>query len=428
MQFTRKKIMKILFVSFLFLILHCSSGSVAYVKTYPGILVEDAEEKETFLFFNEKLSKISENKDVGRYKEEISGKKFSIQNKHISFSLNTLFYSVDTRSGLFLRSEPNQKADRIVLMPYKSSGKIIDIKKEFSVIEKLRAPWLKVSYKDKIGWAFAGYIRVFRTEEELKEFLRQKNDFDKFYNFKETDKLTGFQFQELIQKVKNQKPDKIYENEIYEILDLRYLYKENKDDGKECSIPKWNQLVFKNKITNEYFTVQNIEGELSHISEKIIHADNPIDGLIHTESICCWCCCGCDGSTTYFLAKDKPYFIEQDFSGSHGIAQCVNEPDYRYLTTEDDVRRIQNHSVYAIIKKPACEFAETGEFLVTAPRDLHLLINFKNKNFSYQKKVTPSNKIPEEFKDSFDQSEKYFSPKTKSIDWYKVIEEYTEKK
>ena len=50
MQFTRKKIMKILFVSFLFLILHCSSGSVAYVKTYPGILVEDAEEKETFLF------------------------------------------------------------------------------------------------------------------------------------------------------------------------------------------------------------------------------------------------------------------------------------------------------------------------------------------------------------------------------------------
>ncbi|MBK6607848.1 MAG: hypothetical protein IPG24_20810 [Leptospiraceae bacterium] len=59
---------------------------------------------------------------------------------------------------------------------------------------------------------------------------------------------------------------------------------------------------------------------------------------------------------------------------------------------------------------------------------MHLLINFKNKNFSYQKKVTPSNKIPEEFQDSFDQSEKYFSPKTKSIDWYKVIEEYTEKK
>ncbi|MBK6607849.1 MAG: SH3 domain-containing protein [Leptospiraceae bacterium] len=76
-------------------------------------------------------------------------------------------------SGLFLRSEPNQKADRIVLMPYKSSGKIIDIKR-ILCYRKASCSWLKVSYKDKIGWAFAGYIRVFRTEEELKEFLRQK--------------------------------------------------------------------------------------------------------------------------------------------------------------------------------------------------------------------------------------------------------------
>lgn len=414
--------------NFLFLIIFfcigCGSTSSVYVKTYPGVLAKDAKEEEKFFFFNEKLLLLSEENDVGRYKEEVSGKNFFIPKKYFSSQESTLYYSVDAKSGLFLRSEPSQNSKKIILMPYKSSGKILDIKKEFSIIDTLRAPWLKIEFKNQIGWAFAGYVHVFKTEEELKDFLKQKNKFE-LDSIKEVDKLTSAEISSLYEKIKPKQPEKIYENEDYEILDFRFLYKE----GDECNLEKWNQLVFRHKLGNEFYSQKYNDKISSPVSEKIISSDYPLPSVISTQSICCWCCCPCHSAATYFLSKDKPYFIQREITNSEGKTSCVQRPDgENYYTSETEARIYKNDLLYTIIKNPPCEFSETGEWQTTSPMELHFLIQFKDRNFSYEKKITRKDKIPEEFKESYDRTVKVVNPSPKSIDFYKVLEDYTKNK
>lgn len=398
----------------------CSTGTAAYLKTYPGVLARDTDDREKYIFYNEKLSLMSSDSKQGQYRDELTGKKYILPVKHFSAKENSLFYSVDAKAGLFLRSEPNRSSEKILLMPYKSSGKIIGIQREFSVIEKIRAPWLKIEYKDKVGWAFAGYIRVFTTESERDEFLKQRDAFetDKFL---ETDKLNSAEVSDLF---KTHTPQKIYENEDYEILDFRFLYK--KDD--ECSIDRWNQLIFKNKITNEYFTIKGKAGEIQIKSEKITDADFPVNGVIATQYVCCWCCCGCSGANTYFLAKDRPYYFERNIANSSGKTECnySENPEQAYTASETETRSSDNSdSVYTIIKNPSCGYDAEGWKLVPRnPLDLHLFIQFKDRKFSYEKKVTPRGSIPEEFKDVFNNSKKVTSKTNKNIDWYKVLQEY----
>lgn len=408
---------------FLFLLIslfiQCSAGTNAYLKTYPGVIVKDTDDNEKFIFHNEKLNLISSDSKEGRYRDELTGKKYTIPVKHFSTKENPLFYSVDTKAGLFLRSEPNRSSEKILLMAYKSSGKIIGIQKEFSIIEKIRAPWLQIEYKDKVGWAFAGYIRIFTTESERNEFLKQ-NDIFETEKFMEADKLSSVEVSELF---KITTPRKIYENIDYEILDFRFLYKKN----EECSLDKWNQLVYKNKNSNEFFTIKNKAGEMNILSEKITDFDFPINGVIATESTCCWCCCPCHSSRTYFLAKDKPYFIERNIANSFGKASCrfSENMEEAYRLSETETRLINDDSIYTIIKNPPCGYSEVVPKLVKRdPLDLHLLIQLKERKFGYEKKVTSTGNIPEEFKDAFSNSKRVVSKTAKQIDWHKVLKDY----
>ncbi len=410
MNISKKTAVFILFFAAQF----CTS-EYAYLRTYPGVSVQDADEKEFYIFHNEKVKILSQDREQGKYREETSGKKFILPKKYFNSSENTLYYSVDTRAGLFLRKEPSRESGKILLMPYKSSGKIVGIQKEFSVIDRIRSPWVQVQYRDSVGWAFAGYLRVFQEEKELKEYLKQDDSFI-VQDFLSADKMSSSEFNDLISKYKYKK---VYENPDWEILDFRFLYEKD----KECHIAKWNQLVYKNRNSGEIFTVRD-RNSIHLKSERIVQSDFPFTGIVTAESVCCWCCCPCNNTFTYFLAKDRPYFVKWNIVESNGKAECGggNENDPFYMNFETELRTADAGTVYARIKGPPCRF--DGSFSQSTPNDLHLLVRFQDGKFSYERKVTLKDQIPEEFKELFEKTVKLKSPSRKQINWYKVLEEY----
>lgn len=398
----------------LFLLQFCSSET-AYLRIYPGVSVQDADEKEFFLFHNEKVRMIGEEKDQGKYSEENSGRKFLLPKKYFTSSENPLYFAVDTKSGLYLRKEPSRESAKILLMPYKASGKLTGIHKEFSVIDRIRSPWVQLQFRDSVGWAFAGYLRVFQEEKELKEYLKQDESFI-VQGFQSADKISSSEFNDLVSKYKYKK---VYENEDWEILDFRFLYEKD----KECHIAKWNQLVYKNRNSGEIFTVRDTNS--IHLkSERIVLSDFPFTGIVTAESVCCWCCCPCNNTFTYFLGRDRPYFVKWNIVESNGKAECGggDENGPFYMNFETELRTLDTGTVYARIKGPPCRF--DGSYSQSVPKDLHLLVRFRDGNFSYERKVTLKDQIPEEFKEIFEKTVKLKSPSRKQIDWYKVLEEY----
>lgn len=393
----------------------CAS-EYAYLRTYPGVSVQDSDDKEFYIFHNEKVKILSQDREQGKYREETSGKKFILPRKHFTSSENSLYYAVDTRAGLYLRKEPSRESAKILLMPYRASGKLIGIQKEFSVIDRIRSPWVQVQYRDSVGWAFAGYLRVFQEEKELKEYLKQDDSFI-VQGFLSADKMSSSEFNDLVSKYKYKK---VYENPDWEILDFRFLYEKD----KECHTEKWNQLVYKNRNSGEIFTVRNRE-DIHLKSERIVQSDFPFTGIVTAESVCCWCCCPCNNTFTYFLAKDRPYFVKWDIADSHGLTECSSSPGEDYgMSYETELRTADTGTVYVRIKGPPCRYdAEIG-FTQSASKDLHLLVRFQDGKFAYERKVTLKDQIPEEFREIFEKTVRMKSPSRKQINWHKVLEEY----
>lgn len=133
---------------------------------------------------------------------------------------------VTSLNGLYLRKLPDQKSEKIDLIPFKEKLIILEKDKNIFMIEKTQGNWVKVQWNNKIGWVFDGFINTkLAVDKNLFHFYDDVN-----YDRKEFDlQYPNFDFQELIKSKKNvhyekdfpanvnlfkKKPDLFYQDEI----------------------------------------------------------------------------------------------------------------------------------------------------------------------------------------------------------------------
>lgn len=66
--------------------------------------------------------------------------------------------SVCDKAGLILRSEPTERSKEIVSIPYGTKLKVIAIDETPDTYDGTRGYWVKVSFNQKVGWAFSGRL------------------------------------------------------------------------------------------------------------------------------------------------------------------------------------------------------------------------------------------------------------------------------
>jgi len=94
----------------------------------------------------------------------------------ISFSFilpsENQFYIVSAKSGLVLRSGPGVKYKKITIIPDGKPVIILKYAQKQETINNITADWVKVKYKNNIGWVFSGYLQpdsnelIFRIEKK----------------------------------------------------------------------------------------------------------------------------------------------------------------------------------------------------------------------------------------------------------------------
>ena len=62
-----------------------------------------------------------------------------------------------SRSGLHIRTKPEQLAQSQALAPFGTEIEVSQKTVRLAKIDGISAPWLKVKYDSAIGWIFAGY-------------------------------------------------------------------------------------------------------------------------------------------------------------------------------------------------------------------------------------------------------------------------------
>ncbi len=67
-------------------------------------------------------------------------------------------YFVNSDSGLKLRAMPDQKSNSLQTIFNGEEVLILEELKEKVLIDKIENNWAKIQYRDKIGWAFKGYL------------------------------------------------------------------------------------------------------------------------------------------------------------------------------------------------------------------------------------------------------------------------------
>ncbi|EOQ88432.1 signal peptidase I [Leptospira yanagawae serovar Saopaulo str. Sao Paulo = ATCC 700523] len=67
-------------------------------------------------------------------------------------------FCVLSRNGLRLRKEPNIESEKIELIPFEEELLVTKQKDDRIIIDGKEGSWVQVTYKDKIGWVFNGYL------------------------------------------------------------------------------------------------------------------------------------------------------------------------------------------------------------------------------------------------------------------------------
>ncbi|TGL72109.1 signal peptidase I [Leptospira jelokensis] len=106
-------------------------------------------------------------------------------------------FCVLSQNGLRLRKEPNLESEKIELIPFEEELLVTKQKEEKITVDGKEGSWVQVTYKDKVGWVFNGYldwhchkhqdvnrskidewdvIGVWHTEENRNHYLNLKAD------------------------------------------------------------------------------------------------------------------------------------------------------------------------------------------------------------------------------------------------------------
>jgi hypothetical protein len=94
---------------------------------------------------------------------------------------------IKAKSGLLLRSEPNQNSKPITLIPFMSEIKIIKISSNLVAIDNITDNCVNIEYNDTNGWVFQGYLTSDKDYDLKIKRNNYKYDIEKLFGINEND-------------------------------------------------------------------------------------------------------------------------------------------------------------------------------------------------------------------------------------------------
>ncbi|MCX7820224.1 MAG: SH3 domain-containing protein [Brevinematales bacterium] len=207
---------------------------------------------------------------------------------------------VIAENGLVLRERPDINSKKITLIPYGTKVKVIEYSRKYDVIENTKACWVKVVYKNLVGWVFDGFLFELNMYDIDENFL--------FYATK---------FSILLGKnkiIKNKKVSYVYDFNYLGILpeDPDYIIEQNYS-GEDVLIT--NSLYYKAIISGsetKNLYVVNEKFEFIIVSNYKIHLINngmyyyPVIRFISEKNF--------ESYTNLFLMKKEAF---DDYTNRH---------------------------------------------------------------------------------------------------------------
>lgn len=107
-------------------------------------------------------------------KNELTQEEIDFDNQ---LSKPSVFYYVNSKSGLRLRENPSLDSDKIVLIPFNSPVEILAEDDHETTIDNKTGKWLKISFIDEKGNGYDGYAfsPYLSPENQIRFFNKQKN-------------------------------------------------------------------------------------------------------------------------------------------------------------------------------------------------------------------------------------------------------------
>lgn len=164
---------------------------------------------------------------------------------------------VSADAGLNMRKDPDIDSEIIALIPHADVVIVLEERKEYVKIDKIKGKWIKIRYNGNIGWVFDGYLskdriisdkkpsEILRAEqlEELK--IKLKRIFDK--------PVKGLEYNEISYSSGN--TDYIDPAFNYDIIIISFNENEHTDIFGYEELEKWKIDYIKER--NEYYKWPN---------------------------------------------------------------------------------------------------------------------------------------------------------------------------
>ncbi|MBM9548430.1 SH3 domain-containing protein [Leptospira sp. 201903074] len=232
---------------------------------------------------------------------------------------------MNTNSGLILREKPTKNSNKIVLLPDKTKVKIISELTISDQVDGINGKWIKVQFKDSIGYVFDYYL-VFDSEiSELKNQFCINSE----YRIKKVEK-TSIQIQ-----------DKLISKQI--VNGINFLEYSKLNSNKKILIEN-RKHFFSSSYTNENFYGNYKEFKTLFISQW----DETTGDFADT------------GYNLYFTNTNPIHYI--NFHPKNQIANCIYSVVASYAIPRVINKYLEN-TIISHVSYPNCDFENPPENL-----------------------------------------------------------------
>jgi hypothetical protein len=264
---------------------------------------------------------------------------------YLSNEPKSYFYSIVKPKGQLLRSKPGNNSPILASLPMNLIGEILEKSTELETISNKKGYWFRTDYKGKMGWIFSSYTVTSEDRKYLedRDYIRNEEWFMRYMD--SVVKVEPYYFNE--KELINSKKD-VFEQGNFEIFYIRYSYADD-----DCTISNISKIVFRNKITNQSYSIQGL------YSEDLIALDKPFQNTIYTRYESCHCCCPDTGNLLYFILEDSIVYIH--YKAQNLQANCLYGPIEGVELERENRFSSNGEKVYMNLRLPICEWDPNPE-------------------------------------------------------------------
>ncbi len=307
---------------------------------------------------------------------------------YLSVEPKSYFYSIVNTKGQPMRSKPGENSPILANLPLNHIGEILEKSSELVTHSNTKGYWFRTEYKGKMGWIFSGYAvtSVDRKYLEDRDYIRNEEWFMRYMD--SASQVDSYLYNE--KEFLNAKKD------TFEQGNFLIYYIRNGQVGEDCTVTNISRIVFKNKITNQTYSIQGL------YSQDLISLDKPFPNTIYTRYESCHCCCPDTGNLLYFILEDSVVYI--NYKAENGQASCLYGPLEGVELERENRFDAENSLIYMNLKLPLCEPNQGHEVMEVKP------VGFAHNLFAILKKEKNKiivNKfydkgIPDPYKDAWE--------------------------